>query len=333
MDASSPQLVDRFGRCVNYVRLSVTDRCDFRCVYCMAEDMQFVPRAEVLSLEELYRIGQAFTELGVKKIRLTGGEPLVRHNVMHLVEQLGQLPGLEELTLSTNGSQLKRMSGALHKAGVRRINISLDSLKPDKFKRITRTGDLGKVLAGIDAAIATGFDRIKLNAVILKGRNEEEIMDLVDYAVEKGLDISFIEEMPLGLIDDHDRALSFCSSDEVRAVIEQRYPLTDTSESTGGPSHYYRLTGSDSRIGFISPHSHNFCHLCNRVRVTVEGRLLLCLGNEHSVDLRSLLRDENTTPDDLSQALIAAMDLKPEKHHFDLDAEPDIVRFMNMTGG
>jgi cyclic pyranopterin phosphate synthase len=333
MDALSPQLVDRFGRRVDYVRLSVTDRCDFRCVYCMAEDMQFVPRAEVLSLEELYRLGQAFAELGVKKIRLTGGEPLVRHNIMHLVEQLGQLPGLEELTLSTNGSQLERMSGALRKAGVRRINISLDSLKPDKFKRITRTGDLGKVLAGIDAAIATGFDRIKLNAVILKGRNEEEIMDLVDYAVAKGLDISFIEEMPLGLIDDHDRALSFCSSDEVRAIIEQRYPLTDTSESTGGPSHYYRLTGSDSRIGFISPHSHNFCHLCNRVRVTVEGRLLLCLGNEHSVDLRSLLRDENTSPDDLSQALIAAMDLKPEKHHFDLDAEPDIVRFMNMTGG
>jgi cyclic pyranopterin phosphate synthase len=333
MDASSPQLVDRFGRRVDYIRLSVTDRCDFRCVYCMAEDMQFVPRAEVLSLEELYRLGQAFTQLGVKKIRLTGGEPLVRHNVMHLVEQLGQLPGLEELTLSTNGSQLERMSGALRKAGVRRINISLDSLNPDKFKRITRTGDLGKVLAGIDAAIATGFDRIKLNAVILKGRNEEEVMDLVDYAVGKGLDISFIEEMPLGLIDDHDRALSFCSSDEVRAIIEQRYPLTDTSESTGGPSHYYRLTDSDSRVGFISPHSHNFCHLCNRVRVTVEGRLLLCLGNEHSVDLRSLLRDENTTPDDLSQALIAAMDLKPEKHHFDLDAEPDIVRFMNMTGG
>lgn len=333
MDAISPQLVDRFGRCVNYVRLSVTDRCDFRCVYCMAEDMQFVPRAEVLSLEELYRIGQAFTQLGVKKIRLTGGEPLVRHNIMHLVKQLGQLQGLEELTLSTNGSQLVRMSEALHEAGVRRINISLDSLDPDKFKRITRTGDLGKVLAGIDAAIATGFDRIKLNAVILKGRNEEEIMDLVDYSVDKGLDISFIEEMPLGLIDDHDRALSFCSSDEVRSIIEQRYPLTETSESTGGPSRYYRLTGSDSRIGFISPHSHNFCHLCNRVRVTVEGRLLLCLGNEHSMDLRLLLRDENAGPDELRQALVAAMDLKPEKHHFDLDAKPDILRFMNMTGG
>jgi cyclic pyranopterin phosphate synthase len=333
MDASSPQLVDRFGRQVDYVRLSVTDRCDFRCVYCMAEDMQFVPRAEVLSLEELYRLGQAFTELGVKKIRLTGGEPLVRHNILHLIKQLGQLDGLRELTLSTNGSQLERMSAALREAGVRRINISLDSLDPDKFRRITRTGDLGKVLAGIDAAIATGFDRIKLNAVILKGRNEEEITDLVDYSVDKGLDISFIEEMPLGLIDDHDRALSFCSSDEVRSIIEQRYPLTETSESTGGPSRYYRLTGSDSRVGFISPHSHNFCHLCNRVRVTVEGRLLLCLGNEHSMDLRSLLRDESVGPEGIHQALVAAMDLKPEKHHFDLDAKPDIVRFMNMTGG
>jgi cyclic pyranopterin phosphate synthase len=333
MDASSPQLVDRFGRRVDYVRLSVTDRCDFRCVYCMAEDMQFVPRAEVLSLEELYRLGRAFTELGVKKIRLTGGEPLVRHNVMHLIEGLGQLAGLEELTLSTNGSQLERMSDPLREAGVKRINISLDSLNPDKFKRITRTGDLDKVLAGIDAAIATGFDRIKLNAVILKGRNEEEIMDLVDYSLDKGLDISFIEEMPLGLIDDHDRALSFCSSDEVRSAIEQRYPLTETNESTGGPSRYYRLSGSDSRIGFISPHSHNFCHLCNRVRVTVEGRLLLCLGNEHSVDLRSVLRDENAGPDELRQTLVAAMDLKPEKHHFDLEASPDIVRFMNMTGG
>jgi cyclic pyranopterin phosphate synthase len=299
----------------------------------MAEDMQFVPRAEVLSLEELYRLGQAFTQLGVKKIRLTGGEPLVRHNIMHLVEQLGQLHGLEELTLSTNGSQLERMSGDLRKAGIRRINISLDSLDPEKFKRITRTGDLGKVLAGIDTAIATGFDRIKLNAVILKGRNEDEIMDLVDYSVDKGLDISFIEEMPLGLIDDHDRALSFCSSDEVRAIIEQRHSLTETSESTGGPSRYYALTDSDSRVGFISPHSHNFCHLCNRVRVTVEGRLLLCLGNEHSMDLRALLRDENAGPGDLRQALVAAMDLKPEKHHFDLDAKPDIVRFMNMTGG
>ncbi len=333
MDANSPSLVDRFGRTVDYVRLSVTDRCDFRCVYCMAEDMKFVPRAEVLTLEELFRVAQAFTELGVRKIRLTGGEPLVRHNVMHLIEELGQLPGLQQLVMTTNGSQLVRLAEPLRRAGIKSINISLDSLDPEKFRRITRTGDLGKVLDGVDAAKAAGFERIKLNAVILKGRNENEILDLVDYALAKGTHISFIEEMPLGLIDEHDRALSFCSSDEVRERISDRYTLTETSESTGGPSRYYRVSGSASRIGFISPHSHNFCHLCNRVRVTVEGRLLLCLGNEHSLDLRELLRDEGVDSTALKQALVAAMDLKPEKHHFDLDAEPDILRFMNMTGG
>jgi cyclic pyranopterin phosphate synthase len=333
MTNSPPQLVDRFGRTVDYVRLSVTDRCDFRCVYCMAEDMQFVPRAEVLSLEELFKLGQAFTELGVKKIRLTGGEPLVRHNIMYLVERLGQLEGLEELALTTNGSQLEKLAGPLLNAGVSRLNVSLDSLDPEKFKRITRTGDLQKVLTGIEAAKKAGFKRTKLNAVILNGRNEDEILGLVDYAVAMGLDISFIEEMPLGLIDDHDRALTYCSSDDVRAVVEQRYSLTDTDISTGGPSHYYAVAGSDSRVGFISPHSHNFCHLCNRVRVTVEGQLLLCLGNEHSTDLRALLREQNASSDTLKQALVAAMDLKPEKHHFNLDETPDIVRFMNMTGG
>jgi cyclic pyranopterin phosphate synthase len=299
----------------------------------MAEDMTFVPRSEVLSLEELYRVARAFTQLGVRKIRLTGGEPLVRHNVMHLVEQLGQLEGLEELLITSNGSQLEKMAVPLHQAGVKRINISLDSLDADKFRRITRTGDLAQVLAGVEAAQAAGFDRIKLNAVILKGRNEDEILDLADYAIGRGLDISYIEEMPLGLIDEHNRALSFCSSDEVREVIEQRYTLVESAETTGGPSRYYGVAGSDSRVGFISPHSHNFCHLCNRVRVTVEGRLLLCLGNEHSVDLRALMRDEKVDDEGLQQALVAAMDLKPEKHHFDLDAEPDIVRFMNMTGG
>jgi cyclic pyranopterin phosphate synthase len=333
MTNSPAQLVDRFGRTVDYVRLSVTDRCDFRCVYCMAEDMQFVPRAEVLSLEELFQLGQAFTELGVKKIRLTGGEPLIRHNIMYLIEKLGQLEGLEELTLTTNGSQLERLALPLKQAGVKRINVSLDSLDADKFKRITRTGDLHKVLRGIDAACEAGFNRIKLNAVILKGRNEDEIEGLVAYALSREIDISFIEEMPLGLIDDHDRALSFCSSDEVREIIEQQHRLYATEDSTGGPSRYYRMEGSPSRIGFISPHSHNFCHLCNRVRVTVEGRLLLCLGNEHSVDLRALMRDSQAEPQALRQALVAAMDLKPEKHHFDLTAEPDIVRFMNMTGG
>ncbi|MEE4192902.1 MAG: GTP 3',8-cyclase MoaA [Halieaceae bacterium] len=330
---TSPALVDRFGRTVDYIRLSVTDRCDFRCVYCMAEDMTFVPRAEVLSLEELYRVGAAFAALGVKKIRLTGGEPLVRHNVMHLVEQLGALDSLDELVITTNGSQLDRFAGPLQAAGVRRINISLDSLDADKFRRITRTGDLAQVLKGIDAARAAGFERIKLNTVIMKGRNEEEILDLVDFSLDKGLDISFIEEMPLGLIDDHDRALTFCSSDEVRDVISSRYSLTATTEQTGGPSRYWAVAGSDSRVGFISPHSHNFCHLCNRVRVTVEGRLLLCLGNEHSMDLRALLRDPSVDDEALQQALVKAMDLKPEKHHFDLDEQTDIVRFMNTTGG
>ena len=333
MHTVAPQLVDRFGRVVNYLRLSVTDRCDFRCIYCMSQDMQFVPRAEVLSLEELYRIAAAFVSLGVKKIRLTGGEPLVRRNCMQLVEQLGQLSGLEQLALTTNGSQLQRLARPLREAGVSRINISLDSLNGARFKRITRSGDLAQVLRGIEAALAAGFERIKLNAVILKGRNEDEILDLVEYAMKLGLDISFIEEMPLGLIDEHDRALSFCASTEVRAVIRRRHALTATDESSGGPSRYYKTAGSDSRIGFISPHSENFCHLCNRVRLTVKGRLLLCLGNEHSVDLRALLREQHADQAALQAALVAAMEIKPEQHHFDLNAAPDILRFMNMTGG
>jgi cyclic pyranopterin phosphate synthase len=333
MNKNPGKLVDQYGRHVDYVRISVTDRCDFRCVYCMAEDMTFVPRTEVLSLEEIYHLARAFAELGVKKIRLTGGEPLVRKNVMSLVQRLGKLPGLDELTLTTNGSQLTRLAPALRSAGVRRINVSLDSLDADKFLRITRTGKLSQVLAGLDAAVAAGFERIKLNAVILKGRNEEEVLDLTHYAQDHGFDISFIEEMPLGLIDDHDRALSFCSSDEVREIIEQRYQLSAIDETTGGPSSYYAVAGSSARIGFISPHSHNFCHLCNRVRVTVEGRLLLCLGNEHSVDLRAVLRTPDCGQEELQQTIIKSMNLKPEKHHFDLDAKPEILRFMNMTGG
>ncbi|MEM0955081.1 MAG: GTP 3',8-cyclase MoaA [Pseudomonadota bacterium] len=328
-----PSLVDRFGRRVDYVRLSVTDRCDFRCVYCMAEDMTFAPRADILSLEELARVGRAFVELGVKKIRLTGGEPLVRQNILHLVEALGRLPGLEQLVMTTNGSQLKRFACPLRSAGINRLNISIDSLDPAKFKRITRTGDLARVIAGIDAAIAAGFERIKLNAVILKGRNDDEILDLVEFAVARGLDLTFIEEMPLGLIDDHDRALTFCSSAEVREIIGQRYALSETDVNTGGPSRYWQIDGQSSMLGFISPHSHNFCHLCNRVRVTVEGRLLLCLGNEHSADLRAVLRNAQSDDHALRRAIVKAMDLKPEKHHFDLNDEPEIVRFMNTTGG
>lgn len=333
MDTANPQLIDKFGRQVNYVRISVTDRCDFRCVYCMTEEMTFVPRKDVLTLEELHSVAQVFTELGVGKIRFTGGEPLIRNNVMSLFDQVGQLPGLKELVVTSNGSQLEKFAQPLRKAGVRRINISLDSLRPERFKSLTRIGELNTVLAGIDAAKAAGFERVKINAVILKGRNEDEIIDLVNYARDFQLDISFIEEMPLGIIDEHNRELSFCSSDEIREKINDIYPLDASSENTGGPSRYYQMADSDSRIGFISPHSHNFCHLCNRVRVTAEGRLLLCLGNEHSVDLRAVMRRRGSTLDDLKETIVAAMDIKPERHYFDLSGEPEVLRFMNMTGG
>ncbi|MFW1678805.1 GTP 3',8-cyclase MoaA [Pontibacter sp. JAM-7] len=328
---TTPALIDRFGRRVDYVRLSVTDRCDFRCVYCMSENMQFLPRAQVLTLEELYQIAAAFTALGVKRIRLTGGEPLVRKNVLSLVRMLGELD--IELSLTTNGSQLPVMANDLKAAGVSRLNISLDSLDAERFHDLTRTGKLVQVLHGIEAAKQAGFERIKLNAVILKNRNDDEILSLVDFAREQGLDISFIEEMPLGVISEHSRAEAYCSSDEVKAAIEQQYTLQSTVERTGGPSKYYRMPDSNSRIGFISPHSHNFCGDCNRVRVTVEGRLLLCLGNEHSVDLRDLLRQHPGDQAILQQAIIDAMDLKPERHHFELDEDPQIIRFMNMTGG
>jgi GTP 3',8-cyclase len=326
-------LLDRFGRQVNYVRLSVTDRCDFRCVYCMAEQMQFLPRSQVLSLEELALVGRAFVELGVTKIRLTGGEPLVRNNVLQLAQNLGALDGLRELTLTTNGSRLPTHAVALRQAGVHRINISLDSLQPERFRAITRTGNLDNVIAGIDAARAADFERIKLNAVIMVGRNDDEIIDLVEFARTRQLDISFIEEMPLGAIEEHDRALSFCSSDVIRERIEAVFPLTASAESSGGPARYYRMHDSATRIGFISPHSHNFCHLCNRVRVTAEGRLLLCLGNEHSVDLRGVIRSHGGDIEVLKNVIVAALAIKPERHYFDLQTEPQIVRFMNMTGG
>lgn len=331
--ASRPILVDKFNRQVNYVRLSVTDRCDFRCIYCMAEEMTFAPRSEVLSLEEIALVARAFVNLGVNKIRLTGGEPLVRNNVISLVEDIGKLPGLQELVLTTNGSQLEKYARQLRDHGVKRINISLDSLDEEKFRAITRTGELKQVLNGIDSAIDAGFEKIKINAVILKGRNENEVLDLVDFSRSKKIDISFIEEMPLGDIIEHNRALSFCSSDELKTIIEQRYPLIETDEKSGGPSRYFSMADCLSRVGFISPHSHNFCHLCNRVRVTAEGRLLLCLGNEHSVDLKAIIRANPGQTLALEQAIIKAMELKPEKHHFDLDVQPDIVRFMNMTGG
>jgi len=326
------QLTDRFGRTISYVRLSVTDRCDFRCVYCMAEEMTFLPRQQVLTLEEIARLARNFVSLGTEKIRLTGGEPLVRRDILELVKEIGSY-GLRDFAMTTNGSQLPAMAEPLRRAGLKRLNISLDSLDPEKFRNITRTGQLAQVLDGIDAARAAGFEGIKLNTVVLKGRNDEEIPELIEFARRKKVDISFIEEMPLGEISEHDRGTALCTSDEVRSIIRRHHELIPGTEDSGGPARYYHMPDSPIRVGFISPHSHNFCATCNRVRVTVEGRLLLCLGNEHSVDLRRVLRSHPERDDRLRETIINAMDLKPEKHHFSSNGEVQILRFMNMTGG
>ncbi|MDX1693042.1 MAG: GTP 3',8-cyclase MoaA [Ketobacteraceae bacterium] len=326
-------LTDSFGRTIDYVRISLTDRCNFRCLYCMSEDMTFLPRQQVLSLEEVFILSRALTELGVKKIRLTGGEPLVRQGAVDLMARLSALPGLQELVLTTNGSLLEEQAGDLKHAGVRRINISIDSLRRDRFREMTRTGELSQVLAGIDSACRQGFERIKLNAVILQGRNDDEVIDLLEFALERGIDISFIEEMPLGQITSHNRASSYFSSEDVVDRISQRYKLIETPEKTAGPSRYFRIPGfPDSRIGLISPHSHNFCASCNRVRVTAEGRLLLCLGNEHSVDLKRVIRCHPAEPEILKRAILEAVQHKPYSHEFDLN-QTQIVRFMNTTGG
>ncbi|MBB1489053.1 GTP 3',8-cyclase MoaA [Oceanospirillum sediminis] len=332
-DSAGETLVDRFGRKVTYLRISVTDRCDFRCVYCMSENMTFLPRAQVLELEELSLLARTFAELGVTKIRLTGGEPLVRRNVMSLIQDIGAIDSVTDFAITTNGSQLTHKALALHEAGLDRINISLDSLYEDRFKQLTRTGSLHQVIDGIETAAALPFKRVKLNAVILKGRNDDEILPLLDFAIEKGVDISFIEEMPLGQINEHERQETYCSSDDVRQIIAQKYRLVPTTENTPGPSRYYQIPGIKTRVGFISPHSHNFCDTCNRVRVTAEGRLLLCLGNEHSVDLRAVMRANPSETEPLKQAIIQAMDLKPERHHFTTDGDVQVLRFMNMTGG
>ncbi len=326
-------LTDSFGRTVSYVRISVTDRCDFRCVYCMSEDMQFVPRAQVLTLEELSLIARAFSELQVSKIRITGGEPLVRKNVIQLFNNIGKLPGVDELVLTTNGSQLPHLAADLKTAGVKRINISLDTLKVDKFRELTRVGDLTKVLAGIDAALDAKFQKVKLNSVILKNRNDDEVTDLVKFAIEREMDISFIEEMPLGEIDDHNRQETFYSSDEIKHELGKTFDLISTTEKTNGPSRYLKIPNTKTRVGFISPHSHNFCADCNRVRVTAEGRLLLCLGQEHSVDLRKIIRSNPGDLQKLKTAIRESMKIKPEGHNFDLSVKPILFRHMNNTGG
>ncbi|MCP1646896.1 GTP 3',8-cyclase MoaA [Pseudomonas nitroreducens] len=322
------------GQCrkIDYLRLSVTDRCDFRCVYCMSENMRFLPRQQVLTLEEIERVARLFVERGVKKLRLTGGEPLVRPGIVHLCERLAALPGLRELCMTSNGSQLVRLAGDLRAAGLTRLNISLDTLDAERFAAITRTGRLEQVLRGIDAAQNAGFEHIKLNCVVMKGRNADEVPALVDYAIAHGLDISFIEEMPLGQVG-REREESFCSSDEVRALIAERHELLDSAEHSGGPARYVRLAQHpNTRIGFISPHSHNFCSTCNRLRLTAEGRLLLCLGHENSLDLRGLLRRHPVHDEPILEALRGALQRKPARHEFSV-GDVQVLRFMNLSGG
>lgn len=324
------QLIDAFGRQIDYLRLSLTDRCDFRCVYCMAEDMQFLPRAQVLSLEECETLVKSFVKLGVKKLRLTGGEPLVRNGAVELIARLKRISGLEELLLTTNGSRLEELAPNLKHAGLDRINVSLDTLKPERFKELSRTGKLDKVLRGLIAAREAGFERIKLNSVILKNRNADEIEDLVEFAVKEGFDLSFIEAMPLGHIDDHRREDEFISSADLRERLQQHWNLIPSKYKTGGPSRYWQI--KNSQIGFISPHSDNFCASCNRIRITAEGRLLLCLGNEDSLDLKAIMRRYPGDTDRLENSIQSVMAKKPERHHFDIN-DTQIVRFMNTTGG
>ena len=332
-EAMIQPLIDQFQRKINYLRLSITDRCDFRCVYCMNEDMTFLPRDEVLSLEESLRLVKIFTSLGVTKLRVTGGEPLVRKNIGWLFKELGQIEALKEVVLTTNGSQLVQHASMLKNARVNRINISLDSLDPIIFKKITRTGDLNKVLLGIDEAIQQGFSNLKLNTVLMKGINDHEAIDLVHFAINKKIDISFIEEMPLGDID-HTRKDTYISNDEVLKNLQNHFNLIPTTFTSGGPAKYWQLANQSTKVGFISPHSHNFCGTCNRVRVSSKGELFLCLGQEEKIELMPLLRQYPNEDWPIQKAIIESMMIKPEAHDFNLEInKPAVVRFMSHTGG
>jgi len=327
------ELIDQFGRKVDYIRLSITDRCDFRCVYCMAEDMTFLPRDEVLSLEECARLVKIFVSLGVTKVRITGGEPLVRKNALWLFNEIGQLENLKELVLTTNGSQLEKQAQDLKNAGVKRINISVDSLDSQRFKSITRTGELDKVLKGIQAAKQVGFDSIKLNSVLMRGVNDDEALPLLEFAIKQAIDISFIEEMPLGEVN-HTRESTFVSNADTLKLLQSKYTLTPSTHNSGGPARYWQVAGTQTKIGFISPHSHNFCESCNRVRITCKGELFLCLGQEDKIDLMPLLRQHPHDDMPVIQAILNSMSIKPKGHDFDLRrAEPAVIRFMSHTGG
>jgi len=332
----APPLVDPFGRAITYLRVSVTDRCDFRCVYCMAEDMTFLPKREVLSLEELDRLCSAFVARGVRKLRLTGGEPLVRKNIMALIESLGRhlrSGALDELTLTTNGSQLARHAEALAAHGVRRANVSVDTLDPGKFRAVTRWGDLAKVMDGIRAAQAAGL-HVKINAVALRGVNEDEIEDLLRWTHGEGMDLTLIETMPLGEIDG-DRTDQYLPLSLVRARLAERFTLEDIPYRTGGPARYVHVAKTGGRLGFITPLTHNFCESCNRVRVTCTGTLYMCLGQEDAADLRAPLRASEG--DELLQAAIEeAISRKPKGHDFVIDRTrrgPAVSRHMSVTGG
>jgi cyclic pyranopterin phosphate synthase len=331
-----PTLVDPFGRAISYLRVSVTDRCDFRCVYCMAENMAFLPKADLLSLEELDRLCSAFVARGVRKLRLTGGEPLVRRGIMTLVSSLSrhlQSGDLDELTLTTNGSQLAKHARDLKAAGVERVNVSLDTLDADKFRAVTRWGSLQQVLGGIDAAQAAGL-KIKINTVALKGVNEEEFPSLIDWAHGRGMDLTLIEVMPLGEIGEG-RLDQYLPLSIVRARLADRYQLDDLDYCTGGPARYVRIAETGGRLGFITPLTHNFCESCNRVRVTCTGTLYMCLGQEDAADLRKPLRASEGN-DLLNAAIDDAIARKPKGHDFIIDRRhrrPALARHMSVTGG
>ena len=328
-------MIDPFGRTISYLRVSVTDRCDFRCVYCMAEDMVFLPKSDLLTLEELDRLCRAFIRRGVKKLRLTGGEPLVRRNIMQLINSLGGEigNGLEELTLTTNGSQLAKYADDLVKAGVKRVNVSIDTLDEQKFADITRWGRLPQVLEGMMAAKAAGL-AVKINAVALKGVNEDEFDSMIEWCGTHGFDLCLIETMPMGAVDE-DRTEQYLPLSLVRARLNRRWTLTDTSYATGGPARYMNIAETGQRLGFITPLTHNFCESCNRVRLTCTGTLYMCLGQDDAADLRTPLRatDSDTA---LDAAIAEAISRKPKGHDFVIDrrhSRPAVARHMSVTGG
>lgn len=330
------KLNDPFGRHINYIRLSVTDRCDFRCQYCMSEDMQFLPKSEVLTIEELIRLSNGFIDRGIKRIRLTGGEPLVRRGILDLVKALGENVAsgkLDEVTLTTNGSQLEKYADDLYKAGMRRINVSLDTLDTDKFREITRRGDLAKVLRGIDAALTAGLE-VKANAVAVKGVNDSEFNELLKFCLKKDMGLTLIEAMPMGEIEGN-RNDQFYPLTSALKTLEKSWNLTPSEHKTGGPARYYNIAGYTAKLGIISPLTNNFCASCNRVRVTCTGQIYLCLGREEHIDLRQALRSSDNDSA-LHTAIDAALAQKPEGHLFDeahKDELPATSRHMNVTGG